>query len=95
MCLYPRFMKNPKYKPNKKNGRKPPAITDKRVEYVPIGCGKCIECLKQKARGWQIRMLEEIKNDHTGKFVTLSFSNESFIKLASEVKIKSQKKVKN
>ena len=43
MCLYPRFMKNPKYKPNKKNGGKPPKITDKRVEYVPVGCGKCIE----------------------------------------------------
>ena len=48
MCLYPRFMKNPKYKPNKKNGGNPPTITDKRVKYVPVGCGKCIECRNQK-----------------------------------------------
>ena len=40
MCLYPKFMKNPKYKPNKKNGGNPPTITDKRVEYVPMSCGK-------------------------------------------------------
>ena len=48
MCLYPRLIKNPKYKPNKKNGGQVPPILDSRVLAVPIGCGKCLECKKQK-----------------------------------------------
>ena len=43
MCLYPRLIKNPKYKPNKKNGGRVPPILDSRVLAVPIGCGKCLE----------------------------------------------------
>ena len=72
MCLYPKMIKNPKYLPNKKNNNNPPEITDKRVRYVPIGCGNCIECRKQKKREWQIRMNEEIKHDRTGKVITLT-----------------------
>ena len=48
---------------------------------MPIGCGKCIECRKQKADNWKIRLYEEVKTDKTGKFVTLTFSDESLIKL--------------
>ena len=87
MCLYPRFMKNPKYKPNKKNGGKPPKITDKRVEYVPVDCGKCIECRNQKKREWQIRLNEELKIED-GKFITLTFTNESLKELEKELEIK-------
>lgn len=86
MCLYPKLIKNPKYKLTKKNGGNPPKMEDERVQYVAIGCGNCIECRKQKAREWQIRLGEEIKRDHTGKFVTLSFSDESLEKLCSELK---------
>ena len=50
MCLYPRLIKNPKYKENKKNGGVIPAFLDERVLAVPIGCGECIECRKQKRR---------------------------------------------
>ena len=59
MCLYPRLIKNPKYKKNKKNGGVIPAFLDERVLAVPIGCGECIECRKQKRRNWQVRLLEE------------------------------------
>ena len=31
MCLYPTLIKNPKYKPNKKNGGQVPPVLDKRV----------------------------------------------------------------
>ena len=39
MCLYPRLIKNPKYKSNKKNGGVIPYMKDDRVFFVPISCG--------------------------------------------------------
>lgn len=86
MCLYPKLIKNRKYTSNKKNGGVVPAVTDVRTLYVPIGCGKCIECTKQRTRNWQIRLLEEIRTNHTGKFITLTFSNESIKKIICENK---------
>ena len=85
MCVYPKLVKNPKYTANKKNGGVVPAITDNRVAMVPIGCGRCIQCMKQKANNWRIRLLEEVKENKNGIFVTLTFSNESLIKLGKDV----------
>ena len=81
MCLYPRLIRNRKYTKTKKNGGNIPPVTDKRVLMVPVGCQKCIECRKQKTRGWQIRLHEDIKEHRNGKMVTLTFSNESIAKL--------------
>lgn len=58
---------------------------DERVKTVPVGCGKCIECRKQKAREWKLRLLEDIKYHPDCKFVTLTFSNENLKKLEIEV----------
>lgn len=88
MCLYPRLIKNRKYLPNKKNGGLIPPITDERVLYVPVGCGKCIECCKQKARAWQVRLLEDIKQNKNGKFITFTFSDVHYRNLAREFKEK-------
>lgn len=85
MCLYPKFIINRKYIPNKKNKGNPPALKDERAKYVPIGCGKCMECKKQKSRGWQVRLHEEIRNNKCGKFVTLSFSEESLVHLEKDL----------
>ncbi|AXH75646.1 MAG: replication initiator protein [Microviridae sp.] len=85
MCLYPKLITNPKYKANKKNGGKIPAVLDERVRLVPIGCGKCMECRKQKAREWQVRLLEDIKTNKGGKFITLTFSNSSIKKLSEDI----------
>lgn len=81
MCLYPQLIKNRKYTKTKKNKGNIPMITDERTRYVPIGCGKCIECTKKKARDWQVRLSEEIRNDSSATFVTLTFSDESYTKL--------------
>ena len=81
MCLYPRLMYNPKYKANKKNGGIIPPVSDMRTLYVPVGCGMCIECRKQNARNWQLRLAEDIKEHKNGKFITLTFSNEGFKKI--------------
>ena len=86
MCLYPKLIKNPKYRVTKKNKGNVPTPKDKRVLYVPVGCGMCMECMKQKATMWRTRLNEEIKNDPFGTFITLTFSNESYAELAKEIK---------
>lgn len=58
---------------------------DERKLYVPVGCGHCIECLNKKKREWQVRMTEEIKSDNTGKFITLTLSEEELGKLEIEI----------
>lgn len=84
MCLYPKLIKNPKYKVNKKNGGNIPPMIDPRVAYVPIGCQKCIECKKKLKREWLTRLLEEVKHDNIGTFVTLTLSNESYKYIAEK-----------
>lgn len=85
MCLYPKLLKNPKYRSTKKNGGNIPIITDERIKYVPIGCQQCIECRRKKARDWQIRLMEDIKTNKNGKFITLTFNNKSIKKLTKNV----------
>lgn len=85
MCLYPRLIKNRKYVKNKKNGGNVPTPTDRRALYVPVGCGKCMECKAQKARQWQVRLHEEIRENKNGQFVTLSFSNEALEELEGSI----------
>lgn len=83
MCLYPKLINNPKYQKNKKNGGNIPPCNDQRALYVPIGCGRCIECKKQKQREWTVRLLEDIKQNKNAKFITLTFSDQSIHSLAS------------
>lgn len=84
MCLYPKLIKNRKYTANKKNGGVIPSVTDVRMTMIPVGCGNCIECRKQKARGWQLRLLEEVRDKKNGKFITLTFSNASVKELIEQ-----------
>lgn len=85
MCLYPRLIVNKKYTPNVKNKGIVPELKDIRTLWVPVGCGNCIECRKQKAREWQVRLSEEIRNAKNGHFVTLTFDEPSLIKLTWEI----------
>lgn len=77
MCLYPRIIKNPKYVKNAKNGGIVPKPKDGRLRGIQIPCGRCIECRRQKASEWRIRLAETIKKNINAIFVTLTFSNES------------------
>lgn len=52
---------------------------------VPVGCGNCIECRKQKSRAWQIRLWEDIKVNKNCYFITLTFSEEELTKLEKEI----------
>lgn len=88
MCLYPKLIKNKKYVSNNKNKGNIPIPQDKRVLLVPVGCGKCMECRKQKARNWSIRLQEHIREmKHNEKhFVTLTFSDQSIKELHKDIK---------
>lgn len=86
MCLYPKLILNKKYTANKKNGGIAPPLHDERIKYVPVGCQNCIECRKKKAREWQIRLLEDVRHNKNGKFITLTFNDESIYKLCQEIK---------
>lgn len=102
MCLYPRLIKNRKYLPNKKNNGIPPEIKDPRTVYVPVGCGKCMECLKQKAYNWQVRLHEELRSgeiDEKGNslnvlFIRLSFSDKWLIQLEQYINETKKKKIR-
>lgn len=85
MCLFPKLIKNPKYLPNKKNGGNPPVCEDIRKLFVPVGCGNCIECRKQKAQQWRIRLSEELKVNNYAYYCTFTFSNEELRKLRREL----------
>lgn len=79
-------MKNPRYKPNKKNGGNIPEMRDARLGFVPVRCGVCMECMAAKSAEWKARLLEEIKyNKQKGNFVTLTFSNESYKEIVEAV----------
>ena len=56
--------------------------------------GKCMECRKKKAREWQVRLSEDIKEHKNGKFITLTFDTENLIKLTNKVKLEHYKKCK-
>jgi len=88
MCLYPNLIKNRKYTVTKKNGGNVPPITDPRVQYVPVGCGKCMECRKQKARQWQLRLTEDIKTNKNAKFIALTFDEKQLTTLYDHVKFR-------
>lgn len=77
MCLYPRLIKNKKYTATKKNGGVIPPVLDDRVLMIPVGCQECKECREQKARGWKLRLMEEVRQNKGAKFITLTFSNEA------------------
>lgn len=91
MCLYPRIIKNRKYTVTKKNGGQVPPIFDERVLAVPVGCGECMECRKQKAREWQARLLEDVRHNKNGIFITLTFSNESIAELTRDINKRKEK----
>lgn len=84
MCLQTRFIRNPKYKPNKKNKGQPEIAKAAELLYVPIKCGECIECRREKAREWEFRLENEIKDDQSAHFITLTFDEKSLMKLKNE-----------
>ena len=89
MCLYTKYILNRKYLSNKKNRGVVPVCHDLRLKYVPVSCGKCIECRKRKQREWVVRLSEELRSHPEGaQFVTLTMEPEALreLKCLSEEK---------
>lgn len=93
MCLYPRLIDNKKYYPTKKNNYTPTIPNDYRLTKVPIPCGMCLECRKQKSSEWRIRLGEHIKTHTNGVFITLTFDDEKLDKLCEETGSKESNEV--
>ena len=55
-----------------------------RKAFVPVGCGRCYECRKQKAQQWRVRLMEELKVWKYAYFITLSFAPEELEKLCEK-----------
>ena len=88
MCYFERQGKNKKYLANKKNGGNPPPLLDPDFMYVKYRCGNCMECRKEKANNWRMRLMEDIKENRNGRFVTLTFSNEAIAELRASPRTK-------
>lgn len=88
MCLYPTIMKNKRYAPKAKFSGTTRVPIDPRLYYIETKCGKCIECRKEKARNWSIRMQEELKVNPKAYFVGMSLSDESIKELIKKYKLK-------
>lgn len=98
MCLYPRFIKNKRYlgyntKRPSRNASTAIPCDDYRKLYVPIGCGMCYECRRQKAQQWRVRLAEELKVQKHAYFVTLTFSNESLTELMKDAETDNDNKI--
>ena len=100
MCLYPKTIRNKKYLANDKNGGvipTPPVLAidevvgeqyDERVLFIQVPCGQCEECRKTKAREWQVRLHEELRENKKAYFVTLTFSPEELENLCKKTRLK-------
>lgn len=60
MCGFPVNIRNPKY-------------TDISTVYMQVPCGKCADCLKERANQWYIRLHYENKVATSAYFVTLTY----------------------
>lgn len=81
MCTYKTLGSNKKYEPNKKNGGIPEIPKYEMLKGVEYKCGKCIDCRRERANSWKIRLKEELKEHTQSMFVTLTFSDESIKEL--------------
>lgn len=87
MCLYEKYILNPKFKPNKKNGYNPPKCEDKRQQYIILKCGKCKECQEDKAKSWKTRIYwESFYSSGKSYYVTLTFDKNHFENLETRAR---------
>lgn len=77
MCLFPKLVPNPRYKPNKRNKGRPPKPRDERLRWITAACGRCEQCRKQKANEWTFRLNIELQKGAPAHFMTMTFSEES------------------
>lgn len=89
MCLFTKFIINPRVKKAYKEGNAKEVIKNLKNEnmyMVPVTCGECIECRKRLSMDWTVRLNYEIQENKNGKFMTMTFSNEALDELYETTK---------
>lgn len=77
MCLFPKLVPNPRYKPNKRNKGHPPRPRDERLRWITAACGRCEQCRRQKANEWKFRLNIELQKGAPAHFMTMTFNEEA------------------
>ena len=91
--LIPKINKKRKVLQYQKNGGIIPECPDERLRYVTAACGKCYECRKQKARGWLVRMEEELRHNPNAIFITLTLEDKWYKNIEKKYNIKGENNV--
>lgn len=47
-----------------------------RLADIPVPCGKCPTCKRNRTSMWQFRLMQESKNSHSAYFVTFTYDTE-------------------
>jgi len=55
----------------------PKYIDGKFIYSVPVNCGKCQYCKKQRVTGWSFRLEQESKISNNGFFITLTYDTQN------------------
>lgn len=69
-CMFPYYVKNPKY---------PCRSSDR---HLPVPCGKCPVCLKRHALAWSFRLMKQDEISVSSSFVTLTYADENLPRTA-------------
>lgn len=85
-CLSPITIRNPHYKPNKKNGGVVPVSPRYDMLWLKVDCGHCFQCMRKRAMHWRFRLMQEYKFSKHKRFhfVTLTFSDYALSNLRNE-----------
>lgn len=51
------------------------------IDTIPINCGKCLNCKKNRINGWSFRLMKETQISQSAHFVTLTYATQ-FIPLS-------------
>lgn len=46
-------------------------------EYIPVGCGKCPPCRRNRTNGWVFRIMQEDRISDSAYFVTLTYDGDN------------------
>lgn len=91
MCVFSNYIRNKKYEKGSKDYKN--GVDIGKMKWIETKCGECIECRRERANEWRVRLTEEIKGDKRGRFTTLTFKEEELEKLCKIAKTRDAVKV--
>lgn len=77
--------------------KQPKFIDGQNLYSVPVNCGKCQYCKKQRITGWSFRLEQEARVSNNVYFVTLTYNSENipYCKIDTEAKIRTKEGLLN